>query len=94
MQRKLIASLLREVAADYFNDVPMDTENGICSALNFKVEARDLKYDVDAYFDMDSIMFELDYRSSYFGPCSTDRSKWENRAYMCLFLAEYLEGKR
>ena len=81
-----LAKQLRELAEDYFNDEPIDHLSGICSAL--------VRREADAYHAIDTVMEELGFKTAYFGTCSQLREKWEPRAYMCLFLAEYLEGSK
>lgn len=82
-----LASCLRELAGDYFDGDHIEHRSGICLAL------RDYMYSQsDAYHAMTSVMEELGYKSAYFGPSHVRRESWEPRAYMCLFLAEYLEA--
>lgn len=83
----------REVAAIYFNKPELiKVSLGICWHLAQHCDI------VDAYVVMQKLMFELDYgyhfrtEEGYAEQGSIE--EWESRAYMCLFLAEYLEDKQ
>lgn len=82
-----LSTNLRELAKDYFNGEDIDYHSGICSALADYTLSKS-----DAYHAMGDLMAELGFHEAYFSGCSDFRDKWEPRAYMCLFLAEYLEA--
>jgi hypothetical protein len=81
-----LATNLRELAEDYFNGDYVEHRSGICFAL------RHYMPEGEGYHAMGDLMRELDYKSTYFGPCRERRESWERRAYMCLLLAECLEA--
>lgn len=75
---------LRDVSNKYFTDPELvATGFGICRAL-FRNGGH--------YNLMAELMGEMGEAGSY-GEYSFDPEDWEPRAYMCLFLAEYLENR-
>lgn len=87
---------LTEVAQLYFNENyiqydtlginasanPLSITNGICSALS------NLGY--GGYYLIEELEVEMDNRYDSYH-CITSPEGWEPRAYMCLFLVEYLK---
>jgi len=83
-QRHELASALRELAKTYFDGKELGTNCGICSSLSDEGLSC-------AYSRMGDLMEEMGETSNRYGPYSEERSKWAPRAWMCLFLAEYIE---
>lgn len=76
--RLYLADRLMEVAERYFlGDPTLYTGCGICLAL-------------DEYVLMDELMEEMGEPKPFYDDYSYSREKWEPRAWMCIFLAEYL----
>jgi hypothetical protein len=73
-------------AKKYFNDAGVNTHCGICNAIS--EQANDHGY----YEKMGKLLKEIfqdtnDFLAEY----TNTYEEWEGRAYMCLFLAEYLQ---
>lgn len=95
--RERLIESLTEIAQLYFDgkyrflQMSTSTEekvvvitNGICCALS------SLRQDFPAYYLIEELEVEMDNR--YDNYCSiTSPEGWEPRAYMCLFLVEYLK---
>ena len=91
MNREKLAKELREVAEAYFNgDKDLQTTLGICAAL---AEKRATLEEIawSAYRQMEKLLKDLG-EPMRLSPYSRNREDWEPRAWMCLFLAEYLEN--
>lgn len=81
---------LTTLAQWYFdNDSRINTTCGICYALS-QLYAQTGR-DGNAYGKMEALLLEAVSDDSL-GKYTYTYEKWEDRAYMCLFLAEYLEG--
>jgi hypothetical protein len=106
--KKQIVKSLREVAAHYFNDTfhyamqhawgSNPYQFGICYHLdNTEHFLNGANNDEDAYYIIDTIMLDMgeNPHHGYFDNKGPDghRESWSQRAWMCLFLAEYLETK-
>lgn len=83
--RPAFARTLTEVARRYFEKDGIDPEFGIC--FNAKRTG-----DSESYDKMRVIMYEMKEPDAYYGGSAFlgGCKDWEPRAWMCLFLAEYL----
>jgi len=73
-------------AEKYFNDTGVNTHCGICNAISEQTNNRN-------YYDkMGKLLREIFQDTNEFlGKYTSTYEEWEERAYMCLFLAEYLQ---
>lgn len=79
------------LAQNYFNDKEVVTTCGICLALT-KQTGTDNAIDEECYYvKMDKLLQEIFGDSRNLGDYTNSHQEWEGRAYMCLFLAEYLQ---
>lgn len=73
-------------AEKYFNDTGVSTSCGICNAISEQTNNHNYYEKMGKLLNeifQDHNEFLADYTNTY--------EKWESRAYMCLFLAEYLQ---
>lgn len=97
MNQKLTPSHLRKVSETYFdNKRSITSAYGICFQLD-KIFGEQNYKKYCWYLQMADLMQELDY-NFHFKTEDSDKQlgnidHWESRAWMCLFLAEYLETK-
>lgn len=82
--REELAQHLRVISGDYFDGEDVATDCGICAALSDNIDGI-------AYFVMEDLMTELGFKGTVFEAYVHEREDWEPRAWMCLFLSEYLE---
>lgn len=73
-------------AEKYFNDAGVNTHGGICYAISEQANNH-------TYYDkMGKLLREIFQDTDEFlGDYTNTYEEWEERAYMCLFLAEYLQ---
>jgi superoxide dismutase len=81
-----LRSKLLICAEKYFNDTGVNTHCGICNAIS--EQTNDSTY----YDKMGKLLNEIfqDY-NEFLAEYTNTYEEWEGRAYMCLFLAEYLQ---
>jgi hypothetical protein len=78
------------LAKNYFNDDEVVTTCGICLALTKQTDT-DNDDDNCYYIKMDMLLEEIFGDDHSLGNYTNSHQEWEGRAYMCLFLAEYLQ---
>ncbi len=78
------------LAQNYFNDKEVVTTCGICLALTKQTNTDD-DCENCYYVKMDMLLSEIFGNSDSLGDYTNSHQAWEGRAYMCLFLAEYLQ---
>jgi len=84
-KRKTLIKALGIVAEKYFNDEYVYTGCGICAAVDYQnIKNAD-------YITMSHLMNEILEEKGTLGEYKDQREQWEERANMCLFLAEYLK---
>ena len=84
-QRKALIKALCIVSEKYFNAEHVSTSCGICSAV-FYQNIKNADYDT-----MGRLMNEILEPRGMLGKYTNEREEWEQRANMCLLLAEYLK---
>lgn len=73
-------------AEKYFNDTGVNTYCGICNAISEQAN------DESHYDKMGKLLREIfQDNDEFLGDYTNTYEEWEGRAYMCLFLAEYLK---
>jgi hypothetical protein len=84
-QRIDLKEKLQLIAEWYFTEEkPVQTSCGICNALS-------TTFDDSSYYEkMESLLWEL-YGDLHLASYTDSYEEWEDRAYMCLFLVEYLD---
>lgn len=78
------------LAQNYFDDKEVVTTCGICLALTRQTNTDD-DDDNCYYIKMEYLLQEIFGDSRNLGDYTNSHQEWEGRAYMCLFLAEYLQ---
>lgn len=91
MDRTQLADMLGHVSQHYFDGMPVETSAGICFALHEMVPDGD---PFNPYHSMNGLMKEMREPMPIYGEYTDSRKKWEPRAWMCLFLVEYLKGEQ
>ena len=93
---KALIPLLKQAAEMYFNDPrSINTDNGICYVLEDILNPTRDRWDCcdrPAYDMMDDLMRYMGEPHEVYTVYTDTPESWEPRAYMCLFLAEYLKG--
>jgi hypothetical protein len=81
------------LAKNYFNDEEVVTTCGICLALTKQTNTEHVSSESNEcyYLKMDRLLREIFGNSDSLGDYTNSYQAWEGRAYMCLFLAEYLQ---